>query len=249
MGDAIDGKKLLRLTPKDIEDLGVQPFGIRKRMSLRIKEFKASCATEDNSTDEELEADRASVHAINSQVSWLPQGEQLWRLEFKRCPKEFREALLNSPELTTELPSGALVFVPRHARDYVERLVAKRSEDVVNLCGRDIICTCSLKPHVESVVASVNAKTKLSRAAPITATKSSLCQPSTVPKLTKDTVGTDVEFLRNGFLEVRHHVSSYAQSVASSTNHPKYGPRRNPRCKLAESQAWAPSGDHDEASP
>jgi len=248
----INGKTILSLRNdewnKELADLGVEPFGIRKKIFKQICHLKELSKDEETSTtDEEFEVAPCSTV---SQLSWLPEGDKLHRLQFKRAPKEFRAALKSSPQLTMELSSGALVFVPMQARDYVERLVAKGNEDVANLDGKDVIASSSLVDHVKEVVANAKCKTKLNCTAPITANASKLTpQPSAAaPNLSKDTLGKRVEMVQNTFIHVSQHVSACAASVASSSDNPyRYGYNRNPRRKFTNSQALGALDGEDDA--
>jgi len=245
----ITGKTILKLDNSEwnneLGDLGVEPFGIRKKLWGKICHLKEVSKDEETpTTDEEFEAvPRSTV----SQLSWLPEGEQLHRLRFKRAPKEFREALKSSPQLTKELSSGAFVFVPMPARDYVERLVAKGNEDVANLDGKDVIASSSLVDHVKEVVANAEGKkTKLNGITLITTNAFNLTpQPSAAaPNLSKDTPGKRVETIKKTFIHVRPPVSACAASIASSSDI-HLGKDRNPRRKCLESQAFGALDDED----
>lgn len=258
---AIDGKALLATNAKDLEHLGVK-FGPRKKVCKRItalkdalKETSPTKASHgynhrrchsDNSTDStELGSEvpdsplsRPSSPDFGPSCDWLPAGERLWRLEYTRCPNEFREGLMKCPDLPTgvELASGAMVFVQPQALDYVERLVDLGHESVANLCGKDVICSCTFKPQIESVVARIPRSKTKQKAEDLIAMDITVSPSAAVPRLTKETLGRDVEFVQNTFLCVRRHASICAQSVASSTDG-TLGKRKNPRRRLEECRA------------
>lgn len=175
--------------------------------------------------------------------SFLPTGQQLWLLQFSRCPKSWRQDLLHGEVLRPcrsalarvglqpLLGGGTLVFVQPSAMGYViYALSFYLAMTFGSLKGSEVICSCEFKPLVLAVTERRPCKEHVhlakSHILPLQLTSPLLA--STAVRNSEACPGPEV-VVRGTFLHVG--IRTACQKSTASTTDAHLGRNKNPRVR------------------